>query len=219
MNSDALTTRVLLMRHAETAAPDLFHGAESDVGLGPSGFDQARRVGLAIRAGDWQGVESSVPIVSSSQRRARETAGEIRRAIGNSALAEPPTWEALHERLMGPMSGMPKGKGWAIYEETKARWMTGELDFTHPGGESFAAIRDRVVPVLADVARTYAGSTIVVVGHGIAIRAFLISAIPGLSPADFDRISLRFVTPHDLIWDGTAWRANRIAWESETFRP
>jgi broad specificity phosphatase PhoE len=219
MNSDALTTRVLLMRHAETAAPDLFHGAESDVGLGPSGFDQAHRVGMAIRAGDWHGVQRSVPIVSSSQRRARETAAEIRRAVGDSTLAEPPTWDSLHERLMGPMSGMAKGEGWVIYEETVERWMAGDLDFTHPGGESFAAIRDRVVPAFADVARTYAGSTIVLVGHGIAIRVFLISAIPSLSPADFDRISLRFVAPHDLLWDGTAWRANRIAWESETFRP
>jgi broad specificity phosphatase PhoE len=207
------------MRHAETSAPDRFHGAESDVGLGPSGFDQARRVGLAIRTGDWHGVDPTITIISSSQRRARETAAEIRRSGDASALAEPPTWEALHERLMGPMSGMPKSEGWPIYVETKARWMAGQLDFTHPGGESFEAIRDRVVPVFADVARTYAGSTIVVVGHGIAIRVFLISAIPDLSPADFDRISLQFVTPHDLLWDGTAWQANRIAWESGTFQP
>ena len=27
-------TRILLLRHAETSAPDLFHGAESDIGLG-----------------------------------------------------------------------------------------------------------------------------------------------------------------------------------------
>jgi broad specificity phosphatase PhoE len=207
------------MRHAETAAPDLFHGAESDVGLGPQGIDQARRVGMAIRAGDWHGVDAAVPIISSSQRRARETAGAIRLAIGDSALAEPPTWERLHERLMGPMSGMPKPRGWPVYEETKSRWMAGELDFTHPGGESFAAIRDRVTPVFTDVARDYAGSTIVLVGHGIAIRVFLTSTIPGLGPADFDRVSLRFVTPHELFWDGTAWRAERIAWESDTFRP
>jgi len=207
------------MRHAETSAPDRFHGAESDVGLGPAGFEQAGRVGRAIRARDWHGVDPAVPIVSSSQRRARETAAAIRLAIGDSALAEPPAWPLLHERLMGPMSGMPKAEGWPIYEETKSRWMAGELDFTHPGGESFAAIRDRVVPVFGEVARAHAGSTIILVGHGIAIRVFLISAIPGLSPADFDRISLQFVTPHDLSWNGTGWRANRIAWESGTFRP
>jgi len=28
--------RILLIRHAETQTPDRFHGAESDVGLGPA---------------------------------------------------------------------------------------------------------------------------------------------------------------------------------------
>jgi hypothetical protein len=34
-------TRVLLLRHAETAAPDRFHGAESDIPLGENGRRQA----------------------------------------------------------------------------------------------------------------------------------------------------------------------------------
>src|ERR1022692_471944 len=34
-------TRVLLARHAETAAPDRFHGAESDIGLSALGARQA----------------------------------------------------------------------------------------------------------------------------------------------------------------------------------
>ncbi len=37
-------TRMLLARHAETAAPDRFHGAESDIGLSEFGVRQARRL-------------------------------------------------------------------------------------------------------------------------------------------------------------------------------
>ena len=39
-----METRVLLLRHAETATPDRFHGAESDVGLGARGLRQAALV-------------------------------------------------------------------------------------------------------------------------------------------------------------------------------
>jgi broad specificity phosphatase PhoE len=212
MNSSTSKTRLLLMRHAETSAPDLFHGAESDVGLGERGIAQSREVGRAIRRGDWHGIAPETPILSSGQLRARQTAGWIRETIGPASRATTPI-EALHERRMGPMSGMAKSEGWTIYEQTKERWMAGDLEFTHEGGESFAAIRDRVVPVFAEVARAARGSTIVLVCHGIVIRVFLSSALAELSPADFDRISLQFVTPHDLLWDGEGWRANRIAWE------
>ena len=38
-------TRILLARHAETAAPDRFHGAESDIGLSAAGARQAEMLG------------------------------------------------------------------------------------------------------------------------------------------------------------------------------
>lgn len=213
MNPSASKTRILLMRHAETSTPDRFHGAESDVGLGVRGIEQAQSVGLAIRSGDWHGIQPGDPIVSSSQLRARQTARLIRETIGEAASRDSAEFEALHERLMGPMSGMPKTEGWPIYEETKRRWISGDLEYTHDGGESYRAIRDRVVPAFAEVAKRYRGSTVALVGHGIAIRVFLTSVIPGLSAADFDRVSLQFVTPHELVWCEEGWRANRIAWE------
>ena len=41
--------------------------------------------------------------------------------------------------------------GWAIYAESKRRWMAGDLEFTHEGGESFADIRRRVLPVFEEL--------------------------------------------------------------------
>ncbi len=43
-------TRILLLRHAETSAPDLFHGAESDIGLGERGHLQAETVAQTLAA-------------------------------------------------------------------------------------------------------------------------------------------------------------------------
>jgi 2,3-bisphosphoglycerate-dependent phosphoglycerate mutase len=96
-------TRVLLLRHAVTAAPDHFHGAESDVGLGPAGFEQARRVAARIAA------ERPDAVYSSGMRRAAETA----RAIAEACGLEPMAWPGLHERTMGPLSGVPRHEGWS----------------------------------------------------------------------------------------------------------
>ena len=41
-------TRLLLARHAETAAPDRFHGAESDIGLSAWGARQAELLGQSL---------------------------------------------------------------------------------------------------------------------------------------------------------------------------
>src|SRR3954447_1281058 len=78
--------RVLLLRHAETSAPDRFHGAESDVGLGAAGHAQAEAVAEALRPLRPQS------LYCSAMRRALETAGPIARACG----LMPQVVEALH---------------------------------------------------------------------------------------------------------------------------
>ena len=187
-------TRLLLLRHAETAAPDIFHGAESDVGLGPRGVEQARRVAARIA------VERPDAVYSSGMRRASETARAIAEACGLAPLE----WPGLHERRMGPMSGMPRAEGWSIYQETKAHWIAGRLDHTHEGGESFAAMRARATASFRALLDREAGRTIVVVAHGVLNRVLLASMLDDHSHADFDRISIDFVGVHDLRWDGTS---------------
>src|SRR5262249_21221722 len=133
---DPLPTTFLILRHAETAAPELFHGAESDVGLGPRGRDQAASVAarLASRRPD--------ALVSSGLRRALETAAPIASTCGLAVEVV----SALHERRMGALSGRPWTEGRPIYDEEKRLWSVGDLDVTHEGAESYAQVRDRVVP-------------------------------------------------------------------------
>ena len=193
----ARTTRVLLLRHAETAAPDCFHGAESDIGLGPRGRCQAARVARVIAA------RTPDAIYSSAMRRARETAAAIAAVCRRELQIIP----ELHERRMGPLSGRPRVEGWSTYDQTRARWLVGELDATHEGAESFAAIRDRVVPVFTGLVAANPGGTIVVVAHGVVIRVLLTTLLEGFGPQDFDRVGIDFTAIHDIAWDGTHWRS------------
>jgi broad specificity phosphatase PhoE len=191
---------MLLARHAETSAPDRFHGAESDVGLSDWGARQAERLGQSL-----SGVGASA-LYCSALRRAVETAIPIGRACG----LEPTIIEALHERRIGPLSGMSREEGWATYSESKARWIAGDLEFSHPGGESYAEIRRRVCPVFEELAARHRGETIVIVAHGVVIRVAVTSLVAGFGPKDFDRIAIDFASVNDLGFDGAGWTARAL---------
>ena len=190
-------TRLLLLRHAETAAPDRFHGAESDVGLGERGKTQAETVAALLAS------RHPAAIYCSMMRRARETAEPIARASGLDLLPI----ESLHERRMGSLSGVLREEGWAAYETAKQRWEAGDLDYTHEGGESYAEIRARVVPAVEAIAARDPGKTVVVVAHGVVIRVLLTSLLADLGPAHFSELGIDFVAINELVWDGRLWRA------------
>jgi broad specificity phosphatase PhoE len=194
-------TRILLLRHAETAEPDRFHGAESDVGLGESGHQQAAAV-----AQELAGIAPAA-VYSSGMRRARETG----QAIATACALELRIVEALHERKMGPLSGVDRNDGWPHYAEAMKRWMAGDLNFTHAGGESYAQIRERVVPTFRALARRHVGETIVVVAHGVVIRVLLTSILEHVPPQRFDWVGIGFVAVNDLRWDGSRWHAVELA--------
>ncbi len=103
---------------------------------------------------------------------------------------------------MGPLSGQRREEGWATYVEAKRRWMAGDLDFTHERGESYAAIRRRVVPALQVLVQRHPGQTIVVVTHGVVIRVALTSLLEGHGPEDFDHFGIANTALHDLRSEG-----------------
>lgn len=194
------TTRLLIARHAETSAPDRFHGAESDIGLSEWGKKQAELLGKRLLA------EPARALYSSAMLRARTTAAIIGRHCGLELQLEP----QLHERKIGPLSGVTREQGWATYAESRARWLAGDLDFTHAGGESFAQVRDRVLPVLEVLATRHKGQTFIVVAHGVVIRIALLSLLEHLGHADFDKIAIDFASLNELVHDGERWSAVRL---------
>ncbi len=195
MTTASYETRVLLLRHAETAAPQRFHGAESDIGLSERGKAQAEEVAETL---------SRIPfeaLYCSGMQRAKETAAPIARKTGIKA----EVLELLHERKLGPLSGQLHEDSWSIYTEAAERWKSGQLGYTHEGGESYAAIRDRIVPVFRSLGGRHLDQTIVVVAHGVVIRVLLTSLIEELEPRDFDKIGIENVAINDLRWDGSRW--------------
>lgn len=139
-------------------------------------------------------------------RRAIETAEPIAAACQLTPLVI----ESLHERRMGPLSGQLRESALAHYEEAKCSWESGSLDATHEGGESYADIRRRVLPVWNDLVERSLGQTIVVVVHGVVIRVILTSILHDFGPQDFSKIGIDHVAINDLRWDGTRWWASAL---------
>lgn len=193
-------TRILLARHAETSAPDRFHGAESDIDLSARGHAQAEELGR------WLAEARPTVVYCSAMRRARDTAAAVGRACGLVPVVIP----ELHERRIGALSGVSREEGWATYAETKSLWIAGDLDATHPGGESFADIRRRVVPILKDLTARHDGQTIAVIAHGVVVRVALASLVEGFTPADFDQIAIDFASVNDLWCAGEVWTARAL---------
>jgi len=193
-----MPTRVFLLRHAESANPYVFHGAESDVGLSEKGQRQADAIApyLAARSPD--------VIVSSNMRRARETALPIARTCGLPLSIEP----ELHERRVGALSGTPHSGPEDVWSETVRRWAAGDTSFAPDGAESFDQIRGRVLPVWERLMEEHAGRTLVIVAHGIVCKVLLLSLLPGYAVADWPRLGpIRNVAVTELVAADGVWQA------------
>ncbi|HEV3167204.1 MAG TPA: histidine phosphatase family protein [Isosphaeraceae bacterium] len=190
-------TRILLIRHGETSAPERFHGAESDVGLSVRGVRQAEA--LARHLAELR----PAAVCSSCMRRALHTGRPIAEACG----VEIEVIEGLYERRMGALSGMLKTEGWDRYADEKSRWMAGDLDFASEDAEPYAAARERGVRALSEIVKRWPGQTIVVVAHGVLIKMVLATLLDDLGPGDYDEIGIDNAAINDLRWDGSQWRA------------
>jgi len=196
-----MPTRVWLLRHAETANPTVFHGAESDIGLSERGQRRADAL-AAVLAG--LGPDA---VVSSAMRRAILTASPIAAACGLSLRVEP----ELHERRVGILSGMPTVPEGPLWRQTVEHWESGDLEFATEGAESFADIQRRVIPVWDRLAADFANRKLLVVAHGVVIRVLLLSILPDWSPADWRKFpSVVNLGVSELVTDGEGWRALRL---------
>jgi 2,3-bisphosphoglycerate-dependent phosphoglycerate mutase len=205
----SMPTRVLLIRHAETARPDVFHGYESDTDLGPRGYRQAAALAPVVAA-----YKPDV-LMSSNMIRARRTAEEIAQVTGLPLRIEP----QLHERKVGDMQGTPIRGEFGVWPDTLARWVAGETWYAPPGAESFDQIKDRVVPVWDRVIEENPAKTLAIVAHGIVCRVILVSVLAGYNAADWPRLGrIPNASITDLVGTGRTWRATRIGYVPDEVR-
>lgn len=199
--STQLPEAVWLVRHAETAAPTLFHGAESDIELGEHGHRQA------AAAIDWFTALKPTAIVSSRMQRATQTAAPIAAALGLPHLFEP----ELHERRVGPLTRKPREEADAIWDETIRYWLSGDTAYSFPGMESFDELRARVVPAFTRVVSAHPGGRVVVVCHGVVCKVLLLTLLRGYGPANWITIGrIPNLAVSELVPESEMWAARQL---------
>ncbi|MFO0801017.1 MAG: histidine phosphatase family protein [Gemmataceae bacterium] len=189
-------TTIWLARHAETSAPTVFHGAESDIGLSELGRRQA------AAAADWFAPLRVTAVVSSGMLRARDTAAPIAAACRVPHSIEPD----LHERRVGAMSGTSFSSESGPWPQTIDRWEDGDTTFSTPGAESFDDLRRRLLPALERVAAAHPGGRVVVVAHGVVCKVLLLCLLPGHGPGAWRRLGrVANLSVSELCYSARGW--------------
>jgi probable phosphoglycerate mutase len=177
---------LILVRHGRSAhnrAGQL--SGRGDVSLDPTGEEQARLAGAALRGLD------IVRVIASPLGRAQRTAGLL--GIDGADIETDPSWIELD---------YGEWEGRSISEVTAAQWANWQhdLEFAPPGGESIAALGRRVREVCDDLRQDAQSGDVVVVSHVSPIKAAMAWALgvgdetswrSQLSPASISRIAVR----------------------------
>ena len=150
-------TRIIAIRHGETAwNVDTRIQGQLDISLNETGQWQAARAAQALAG------EPVHAIYASDLQRAWETAHAIAKAVGQIPQPE----IGLRERGFGIFQGRTFAEIEATWPEEAKRWRQRDPHWAPEGGESLAALTDRVTQTTAELAARHAGQQIVLVAHG-----------------------------------------------------
>lgn len=163
------------VRHGESAynAENRIQG-QSDVPLSPLGCRQSEALAAALAGHPIEAVYSS-PL-----RRARETAEPIARRLGLTVETDP----RLMELDAGLFQGQLRTELDKLYPAELAAWLSGDMDFTIPGGESRRMLMLRGEAALRDIAARGHRQAVVVAHGGLLTVAFkaLLTDPPAMHP-------------------------------------
>ncbi len=157
MDADQQPTRVLAIRHGETAwnVEGRIQG-QLDVPLNETGRWQVHRLALAVAE------EEIAAIYSSDLLRAFETAQAVARGSGDAIVTD----TGLRERGFGTFEGMSYAEINARWPEMGERWRRRDPTFGAPGGETLNAFYARSIAAASRLAALHPGQTIALVSHG-----------------------------------------------------
>jgi alpha-ribazole phosphatase len=157
-------TRLVLIRHAQPAEEVRGRCYGSlDVSLSAKGQQLAQQLGQAFST------SQLAAIYTSPRLRAVETAAAL---AAPHALAPIPV-DALREIDFGDFEGRSYDEIAELYPDLFNQWMERPTLVQFPGGESFAALRDRVLAASEAIRTRHAGQTAAIVAHGGVLRAIL----------------------------------------------
>jgi 2,3-bisphosphoglycerate-dependent phosphoglycerate mutase len=178
---------VLLIRHAESMAPNISGLDEYTRPLTAKGFRDAIRLCETL---------SSTRIdaaYSSPYLRARQTIEPIAQARRLSI----ETIDDLRERLLSP-SDLPQWRS-----HLKRSWS--DFEYAPPGGETSRVAQARVLRVLDMIASRHQAGTVILASHGNLIALALNAFTPNVDYAFWESIPMPAV--FTLIRDDSRWRS------------
>ncbi len=197
-----MTTRVLCIRHGETAwnATGRWQG-HAPVPLNDAGLAQARQLGAYLAA-------RALPIraiYSSDLKRAMQTA----QAIGGALRIEVQPDPRLREVDLGNWQGLTHqeaeawdGKHYAAY---RADW----YDTPPPDGESRNQLKARARAAFDDITARHAGQTVALVSHGGTLGMLIESLFGQIERPTLFNTSITVIERPD---GSGPWALARVAW-------
>lgn len=189
----------VLLRHGETplTPQKRFSGSGgSDPGLSEVGRGQAERVAEALA-----GRGSVREIVSSPLARCRETSGIVGARLGLDVRIE----DGLRETDFGAWEGLTFGEARERYPEDLNAWLGSAEAEPTGGGESFAAVAERVAAARDKLLAAHPGRTVLVVSHVTPIKTLVRLAL-GAPPESLFRMELSAASFSEVAYyaDGNA---------------
>lgn len=162
MSSDARTTRLIAIRHGETAW-NLASRVQGhlDVALNDTGRLQADRLARALAG------ERIDAIFASDLARAWHTARPLARGAGIDVRTD----KGLRERGFGVFEGLTYAEIAQRFPEQARRWHARDTGFGPEGGETLDGFCRRAVDAVAAIAARHRGQQIVIVTHGGVLDA------------------------------------------------
>jgi len=154
-------TRILLIRHGQTAwnegaGEERFRG-RTDLPLDAAGFAQARALADKLKA------EPIAALYASPLMRARQAVEPLADELGLPIRSH----GGLLDINYGDFQGQTHREAAAAYPDLYALWRTAPSRVTFPGGEGLAAVQDRFIALLEEVAAEHPGQTVALVGHQV----------------------------------------------------
>jgi alpha-ribazole phosphatase/probable phosphoglycerate mutase len=195
-------TRVYLLRHGETAwnATGNRYCGRTDLPLSSHGHAQAGAASHALAA-----VQFDVVYVSPL-RRSRET-GELIASARSLPITSDPR---LTEIDFGAWEGLTAAEITLADPNGRAAWLKDPTSVRAGGtGETGQEVSQRVQGVLSEIATTFPGSSVAVVGHNTANRLYLAASL-GAPLASYRRITLENASISVLELDSREARWLRI---------
>ena len=187
---------LIVVRHGETQW-NLEGRAQGhlDSPLTDLGRRQAEAVAGALAG---EGIDA---IYSSDLGRAVQTAGAIADRHGIGVVTD----SRLRERHLGVWQGLTRAEFRGRHEAAYSRFVSGDVDYVIPGGESARGRHERAIGCLTELAGRHVGQCVVVVTHGGVCNSAFRHAV-GLGLEADRRFSLLNASINRVVVSGDLWR-------------